>query len=86
MEACWPNSYPAVAVIETYDGRTLRGKVDFPKGDPENPVTNEELVAKFKYLAKDRVNEDDIEQIIATVMNLEASDNIATLMKMLSGK
>lgn len=34
------------------DGTTLSRRVDYPKGEPENPLTDEELEAKFVSLAK----------------------------------
>ena len=86
VEACWPNSYPAVATVETYDGRTFTEKVDFPKGDPENPVTDEELYKKFSYLAKNRINSADIQKVVNTVTNLETLDNVVELVALLSGR
>lgn len=85
VEACWPNSYPAVAIIETYDGRVLRGKIDFPKGDPENPVTDEELEKKFRYLVENRITPETTVKVIAMVRSLESLDNTAKLMALLSG-
>lgn len=86
VEACWPDSYPAVAIVETYDGRTLRGKIDFPKGDPENPVTDEELVAKFKYLTGDCLDPEKAAAVIDIVMSLEKLDDTAKLLELLTGK
>ena len=37
----------AVVTIRTHDGRGLEKRVRFPKGSPENPLTNDELTAKF---------------------------------------
>ena len=37
--------------VTTRDGRTLRGRVDEPKGDPGNTLTREEIGAKFERLA-----------------------------------
>jgi len=33
--------------ITLKNGRKLSGRVDFPKGEPENPMTEEDLTAKF---------------------------------------
>jgi len=34
-------------VITTTDGRTLEKRLDYPKGDPRNPLTDEEIAGKF---------------------------------------
>jgi len=86
VEACWPNSYPAVATVETYDGHSFTGKIDFPKGDPENPVTDEELEKKFRYLVENRIDAVKVQEIIDIITKLETLDNIAILTALLSGK
>lgn len=85
VEACWPESYPAIAIIETYDGRIYTGKVEFPKGDPENPVTDEELEAKFRYLTEGRISAEDIDKAVALLKRLEAESDTKALMTCLQG-
>ena len=43
-----PAKRAAVVEILTADGRTFTEEVDFPKGEPENPVSKEEIEAKFR--------------------------------------
>ena len=50
-ERVWPKRYPAQVDITLTDGSVLRSRVEWPKGDPENPATDAELHDKFKYLA-----------------------------------
>lgn len=85
VEACWPESYPAIATIETYDGHTYTDKVDFPKGDPENPVTDEELENKFRYLTEGRISAENIERVVGILKTLEAQADTKELMACLSG-
>lgn len=85
VEACWPESYPAIATVETYDGQVYTDKVDFPKGDPENPVTDEELVTKFKYLTKGFIDDELVPQVIDAVLHLESCDNVAKIVALLAG-
>jgi 2-methylcitrate dehydratase PrpD len=35
------------------DGRVLEQEVEYPKGDPENPLSDSELVAKARSFAAD---------------------------------
>ena len=50
-ERVWPKRYPAQVDITLTDGSVLRARVEWPKGDPENPASEAELAGKFKNLA-----------------------------------
>jgi 2-methylcitrate dehydratase PrpD len=51
LERNFPREWPAWAVIRTSSGREYEKFVRHPKGDPENPLTWEEMAAKFRSLA-----------------------------------
>jgi 2-methylcitrate dehydratase PrpD len=78
-EAMYPKAYPATLIAELIDGRTFQAHVDFPKGDPENPTTKEELLNKFHSLTKKFFDKKKREKIITTVDRLEELSNIAKL-------
>ena len=78
-EAMYPRAYPATVVAELNDGRRLQAHVDYPKGDPENPVTRDEIIAKFHGLTKNYFDSTRREKIIAKVNRLEELPNIAEL-------
>lgn len=72
FEARYPECYPSAVTVWTRDGRELTSSTEYPKGDPENPVTDAELLEKFRDLAGRAVARPDrIEEIIATVFSLE---------------
>jgi hypothetical protein len=48
-----------------------KGFLAKPKGDPENPLSFEELAAKYRNAAKLAVSEKTIEALIGAVRNLE---------------
>jgi 2-methylcitrate dehydratase PrpD len=50
VEATFPKEWPARVSITLGDGRTIEKFVRYPKGDPENPLSWEELAAKFHAL------------------------------------
>ena len=50
LDAVFPERWPAEVVIELHDGGSVSRRVDYPKGDPENPLTLPELQAKFRDL------------------------------------
>ncbi len=51
LTALCPAKRAAILIIHTNDGVYSR-QVDYPKGEPENPLTQEELEEKFKELAR----------------------------------
>ena len=51
LETNFPREWPARVSIFTEDGRQFEKLVRHPKGDPENPLTWDEMAAKFQSLA-----------------------------------
>jgi 2-methylcitrate dehydratase PrpD len=78
-EAMYPKAYPATLIAELNDGRTKTAHVDFPKGDPENPASKEEIIAKFHSLTGKYLEKGKRDKIINTISHLEESKNIAEL-------
>lgn len=48
----YPSQWPASVSVSLDDGSTISATVTQPKGDPENPLTDEELDDKFRLLAE----------------------------------
>ena len=42
---------PQIVEIVTRHGECLRQRIDYPKGNPKNPVTSDELVESFRVMA-----------------------------------
>lgn len=78
-EKMYPKAYPATLIAELNNGRTYQAHVDYPKGDPENPATREEILNKFHLLTEKFFDQKKREKIIATVKRLEELSNIADL-------
>ncbi|MEW5917092.1 MAG: MmgE/PrpD family protein, partial [Gemmatimonadota bacterium] len=53
----YPAAWPTRIAIHLGDGRSLCGTSDFPRGNPENPVTTHDLEEKFVALVTPRVGE-----------------------------
>lgn len=58
IEALFPGVQRCRVEITTTDGRTLDRQVDWPKGDPRDPLTDEDLRAKFDACAGSVLDED----------------------------
>jgi 2-methylcitrate dehydratase PrpD len=78
-EAMYPKAYPSTLIAELNDGRKLEAHVDYPKGDPESPVSMEEILDKFHSLTEKFFDLQRRKKIIETVNRLEQISNIAQL-------
>jgi 2-methylcitrate dehydratase PrpD len=47
-----PDQRVAIVYVEQTDGMSYTKRVDYPKGEPENPLSNDELYAKFSSMTK----------------------------------
>ena len=70
--------------VTTRDGTVHRARVVQPHGAPADPVTNEELVAKFHALADRVTNRGRAEAIERAVVGLEALDDTDALIDLLA--
>ena len=69
LEENFPEEWPARAVIDLTDGRRFEKFIAHPKGDPKNPLSWDELIAKFKALTGPVVTPDRSDEIVALVRN-----------------
>jgi len=78
---------PQVVEIVMRDGKVFNQKVIYPKGNPNNPVTSEELVAAFRgmasYAAKP-LSDAKIDDAVVLAQRLEEVDDVAVLAKLLT--
>lgn len=71
LDALFPARWPATVEIRLRDGRRLATRIDHPKGDPENPLTWDELAAKFNGLISAIVPPDQCAAILAAARELQ---------------
>lgn len=71
LEARYPAAWPARVTVTLSDGRTLVQSVDYPKGDPENPLSWDELKAKFRLMVAGTAWAPQSEALIAGVCDLD---------------
>ena len=79
LDAAYPGMWPTIIEIETKQGQLLRKRVDFPPGDPENPLAKGELKDKFRQLAGSVIKERNIESIIEMIERLEMVRDMSKL-------
>ena len=66
------------------NGAEYSRKIDVPKGDVRNPMTDEELSAKFQDCAHTFLAQTEIEKILGMLDGLETLGNISDLMNRLT--
>ena len=73
----YPRQWPARVNIILKNGELLQGAADHPKGDPENPLSRAEIVAKFKTLTADILHPEQADTIIENVFALHETDDMS---------
>jgi 2-methylcitrate dehydratase PrpD len=73
IEKNFPAEWPAYVLVELKNGKKFEKYVRFPKGDPENPLSWEELSAKFRSLALRALPRDRCEEIRDAVSEIHPS-------------
>jgi 2-methylcitrate dehydratase PrpD len=77
----YPRKWPARVMITLTDGRRLDGANEYPKGDPENPLSEQEVVMKFKSLTEGTLPSPQADAIINRVLGLESMGDVNELLK-----
>ncbi len=76
LDRAFPNQWSATAEIFTNDGKRYFTKIEYPKGDPENPLSWEELIDKFHDLSGRFMSKKRRLKIIDEVRHFEGIDDL----------
>ena len=83
LSACYPQAWPAHIWLVLADGRIIDARADYPRGNPENPVSAATLEAKATDLIAPRYGPNVAHRIIEAVRDLDETPNMAALMQTL---
>ncbi len=75
----YPLGIPNDVTITLSDGSRLNKRVDFPRGHAKNPMTDDEVVAKFHRLAKGVIPESTAAQTLDRAWNLDKLHDLSDL-------
>jgi 2-methylcitrate dehydratase PrpD len=78
-----PGPYCPVTV-ELSDGKRLTHTARTAKGDPRNPMTEEEVLAKFRSNARNVISDRQSEELLARVKELENLDDVRKVVDLLT--
>lgn len=82
MTAAFPKETIATVELKLKNGQVVVGRSGLPKGEPENPLSDEEAIGKFTALALyGGKTEEEANEIVKAVMNLE--NNLSGLLGLL---
>jgi len=84
LNELYPAKFPARVTVTTTDGRRFTEMRDFPKGDPQEPLTNAEIEAKFLDNVSGRFDAATSRDIIASVRGLGDGGPASSLLALLA--
>ena len=73
-----PSKLASTVRITLTDGTVLTRHVDYPKGDPDNPLSWEEAKDKFMHLAVPVLGQATSDNLYQLILHLEEADDFAT--------
>jgi 2-methylcitrate dehydratase len=80
IEKVFPKLQRVIVKVKTTDGREFEKQLDFPKGDPRNPLSDREIEEKFDALAAPVLSEGRRRRVKDAVWKLEKLSSITELM------
>ena len=81
LTAMYPTAWPARLTLRLSDGGRIAGGADYPRGNPENPVSTAGLEDKFRSLIVPRYGAVTAERAIAAVHALPGSADMALVFR-----
>lgn len=79
LDSLHPARWPAWVEITDSTGDRCSSRTDFPRGDPENPLDEEQLTDKFLRLASCAWSREKVEAVLQTALALERLEDAANL-------
>ena len=83
IEKVFPALQRVIVNLTTSDGRTFTKQLDYPKGDPRNPLSDAEVEEKFAALAEGVLSEGAQKKLKDAIWNLEKVGSVSKLMALM---
>ncbi len=84
FEALFPKFQPSQVTITLADGTTHVERVDVPKGDPRDPMTEDEIAVKFDALGTEVVGQDTCRSLRELIMGMEHEASLDQLFELMT--
>jgi 2-methylcitrate dehydratase len=82
FEALFPKFQPSRVTITTNDGKEHSTRVDVPKGDPRDPMTEDEIAVKFNALDKEVIGDDQRKKLQQCIMKIDSAKNVNEMVEL----
>jgi 2-methylcitrate dehydratase len=83
LSARYPQAVGNIVTLRLRDGRTLSERVDHPRGHAQNPLSDAELEAKFRELARTRLEQRRADAVLQWLWRLDEAQSWDPLMSLL---
>jgi 2-methylcitrate dehydratase len=83
IEKVFPALQRVIVNITTVEGRTFSKQLDYPKGDPRNPLTDPEIEEKYAALADGVLSPNAQNKLKDAIWNLEKIGSVSKLMALM---
>jgi 2-methylcitrate dehydratase len=80
FEALFPKFQPSRVTITRNDGKQFATRVDVPKGDPRDPMTEEEIAVKFNALGGSVIGKEQCTKLRQSIMHLDKVESVDELL------
>ena len=81
LDGLLPAAWPARVRVVMGDGEQLEETVRYPRGDPENPLSWDDLTDKFMSLTREIVGFERAQELVTMCKSLEALEDCGQLMR-----
>jgi 2-methylcitrate dehydratase len=83
IDALFPKVKRARVTVKTISGASHTAEIDVAKGDPQDPLTDDELIAKFRANTQAVLNRAQQDEVIETTYGFENVSDVADYMGLL---
>src|SRR5579864_3083926 len=83
IEKVFPELQRVIVRIDTTDGRSFTKQLDYPKGDPRNPLTDQEIEEKFAALAEGVLSPGAQKKLKDAIWSLDKIGSVSKLMALM---
>ena len=87
LDKLFPEKWPSILTVTTKDGKEYSQLLDGPvKGDPENPLTQQELETRFGMMVTPVLGQQTCDRMLEILRRLEDAKDVSDLAGLMAGR
>lgn len=83
LEQLYPDRYASIVELTARSGTTVTRRVDWPRGYPQNPVSQADIEQKFLSLATTTIDRQRAERVVQVVGAIEEAPDLSELLELI---